>query len=78
MKLKRFAEVEGNEAQSKIMLTKLNKMAQLCETKTCRRKYLLNYFGEQADNYCGSCDVCLNKPELTDATVIAQKISVLL
>ena len=74
MKLKRFAEVEGNEAQTKIMLAKLEKMSRFCEIKTCRRKYLLNYFGDEAPDYCGSCDICLNKPVLKDTTVIAQKI----
>ncbi|GEO08515.1 DNA helicase RecQ [Segetibacter aerophilus] len=74
IKLKRFAEVEGNEAQTKIMLQKLDKMSKFCETKTCRRKYLLNYFGDEAPDYCGSCDVCLNKPVLKDTTIIAQKI----
>ncbi len=74
MKLKSFARVEGNEAQTKIMLQKLDKMAALCETKTCRRKYLLNYFGEDAPTYCGSCDTCLNNIELKEATLIAQKI----
>ncbi len=74
MKLKRFAEVEGNEAQTKIMLKKLDKISKFCEIKTCRRKYLLNYFGDEASDYCGSCDVCLNKPVLTEATITAQKI----
>ena len=74
IKLKRFAEVEGNVAQTKIMLQKLDKMVRFCETKTCRRKYLLNYFGENAPTFCGSCDVCLNKPDLKEVTVIAQKI----
>lgn len=74
IKLKRFAEVEGNEAQTKIMLQKLDKMSKFCETKTCRRKYLLNYFGDEAADYCGSCDICLNKPVLKDTTIIAQKI----
>ena len=74
IKLKRFAEVEGNEAQTKIMQQKLDKMVRFCETKTCRRKYLLNYFGEEAPAFCGSCDVCLNKPDLKEATIIAQKI----
>jgi len=74
IKLKRFAEVEGNAAQTKIMLQKLDKMSKFCEIKTCRRKYLLNYFGDEAPDYCGSCDVCLNKPVLKEATVIAQKI----
>lgn len=74
IKLKRFAEVEGNAEQTKIMLQKLDKMSKLCEIKTCRRKYILNYFGEDAPDYCGSCDTCLNKPVLKEATVIAQKI----
>lgn len=74
IKLKRFAEVEGNAEQTKIMLQKLDKMSKLCEIKTCRRKYILNYFGEDAPDYCGSCDTCLNKPELKEATIIAQKI----
>lgn len=74
MKLKRFAEVDGNEAQTRIMLQKLDKMSKFCEIKTCRRKYLLNYFGDDAPDYCGSCDVCLNKPVLTEATITAQKI----
>ena len=74
MKLKGFAQVENNPEQTKILLKKLDQMVQFCETKSCRRKYLLNYFGEQAPDYCGSCDTCLNKPELQDCTVIAQKI----
>lgn len=74
MKLKRFAEVEGNAAQTKIMLQKLDKMSKFCEIKTCRRKFLLNYFGDEAPDYCGSCDTCLNKPVLADTTVISQKI----
>lgn len=74
IKLKRFATIEDNPEQTKILLQKLDKMSRFCETKTCRRKYLLNYFGEEAPAYCGSCDVCLNKPELKDATIIAQKI----
>lgn len=74
IKLKRFAEVEGNEAQTKVMLQKLDKMTRFCEIKTCRRKYLLNYFGDETADYCGSCDICLNKPVLTEATITAQKI----
>ncbi len=74
MKLKGFAQVENNPEQTKILLKKLDQMVQLCETKNCRRKFLLNYFGEKAPDYCGSCDTCLNKPELQESTIIAQKI----
>ena len=73
-KLKNFARIEGNDAQSKIMLKKLDQMAAFCETRQCRRKYLLNYFDEPAANFCGSCDVCLSQEEKVDATIEAQKI----
>jgi ATP-dependent DNA helicase RecQ len=73
IKLKNFAQVEGNEEQTKILLKKLDQMVQFCETKRCRRKYLLNYFGETASDNCGSCDVCLSSRTLVDATLISQK-----
>ncbi|MCK9211453.1 MAG: DNA helicase RecQ [Ignavibacteriaceae bacterium] len=73
VKLKKFCEIEDNPAQSKIMLDKLNKMARLCETQTCRRKFMMNYFGEEYPNYCGSCDVCLSNYEKFDGTIVAQK-----
>lgn len=74
IKLKNFAQVEDNPEQTKILLDKLDKMVAFCETKQCRRKYLLNYFGEEAPDYCGTCDTCIHKPELSDQTVVAQKI----
>ncbi len=74
MKLKRFATIEDNPAQTKILLQKLQKMTSFCETRSCRRKFLLNYFGVEAPDDCASCDVCLNKPALHDATLEAQKI----
>ncbi len=73
MKLKKFATIEDNPEQTRILQQKLQKMTGFCETRQCRRKYLLNYFGEEAPDDCGSCDVCLNKPALHDATIEAQK-----
>jgi ATP-dependent DNA helicase RecQ len=73
-KLKNFARVENNPEQTRIMLEKLDQMAALCETRQCRRKFLLNYFGEEAPDSCGSCDVCLTEFEKVDATIEAQKI----
>jgi len=74
MKLRGFAQVENNPEQTRVLLKKLDQMVGLCETRSCRRKYLLNYFGEKAPDYCGSCDNCLDKPQLQESTVIAQKI----
>ena len=73
MKLQGFVEVEGNDEQSEVMLKKLNEMAEYGELRKCRRKYLLNYFGETAPDNCGSCDVCLSEFEMIDGTIIAQK-----
>ena len=75
MKLKKFAFNETSAAQTKIMMQKLERMADFCSTYKCRRKYLLNYFDEAFEAPCGNCDICLNTntEETFDATVIAQK-----
>ena len=74
IKLKGFAEVEGNKSQSEIMLKKLNTMGAFGDLKTCRRKFLLNYFSEDAiEEKCGNCDNCNKTFETFDGTIIAQK-----
>jgi ATP-dependent DNA helicase RecQ len=72
-KLKGFAEVEGNRSQTEIMLKKLNLMGQFGDLKTCRRKFLLNYFSEEMPEDCGNCDNCNTEFERFDGTIIAQK-----
>src|SRR3989338_8184388 len=73
LKLKKFAEIENDPVQSEIMLDKLRKMARYGEITTCRRKFILNYFGEDFDGNCNSCDICLTEFERIDGTIIAQK-----
>ena len=54
---------------------KLAKMVEYAQLSTCRRRFLLEYFGESwAGEYCGGCDLCLEPRENFDATEIAQKI----
>jgi ATP-dependent DNA helicase RecQ len=67
-KLKSFARVEGNEEQTRIALKKLDQMADYGNLTTCRRRFLLNYFDEKADHWCGNCDICLTKVEQYDGT----------
>ncbi len=74
IKLKKFAQIEGNEEQTAIALKKLGEMGRFGELVTCRRKYLLNYFDENTDEYCGNCDVCLSSVEMYDATTHVQKV----
>ena len=73
IKLKGFAEVEGNAEQSGIMLKKLDQMGGFGDLKTCRRKFLLNYFSEELIDDCGTCDNCNTEFEKIDGTIIAQK-----
>ncbi len=74
IKLKSFVSVEGNVEQTKIGISKLNKMADFCSSYLCRRKYLLNYFDELYNAPCGNCDICLGKKveNRFDGTIIAQ------
>ncbi len=74
MKLKKFAMIEGNEAQSDLMLRKLQQMADFAEMQKCRRQYLMEYFGESHDGNCNSCDYCLSDFENWDVTIEAQKL----
>ncbi|MFG2576322.1 RecQ family ATP-dependent DNA helicase [Streptomyces sp. NPDC048481] len=38
--------------------SRIEMMRGYAETPSCRRQYLLGYFGEQLDGPCGHCDVC--------------------
>ncbi|MEP7074697.1 MAG: DNA helicase RecQ [Acidobacteriota bacterium] len=73
VKLKGFAEVDGNATQSEIMVRKLNLMGEFGDIKTCRRKFLLKYFSEELAADCGNCDNCNTTFERFDGTIIAQK-----
>lgn len=45
------------------------------ETGVCRRKVLMNYFGEEyGDQNCGNCDNCLNPRERVEAKEDAVKV----
>jgi ATP-dependent DNA helicase RecQ len=48
-------------------------MVALAESVTCRRRVLLNYFGDRLEQDCGNCDVCQDPPAQFDATEVARK-----
>ncbi|MDN3646708.1 DNA helicase RecQ [Pontixanthobacter aestiaquae] len=54
--------------------TRLDMLASLVETPTCRRAVLLRHFGEKPEKACGNCDNCLSPPKVTDATETARKL----
>lgn len=53
---------------------RLKQMTLYCTTNDCLRKFILKYFGDKADNYCGKCSNCLTQFETIDITVDTQKI----
>jgi len=71
--VRRLIEMGGNEEQKRIENQKLNAMISFAEAVICRRKVLLGYFGEERDDFCGNCDICLEPPEVYDAKMDAQK-----
>ncbi|WP_431476546.1 DNA helicase RecQ [Massilia eburnea] len=66
-------ESEADENFKRVLSTKLDSMLGLCETLSCRRMRLLEYFGEPATP-CGNCDTCLIPPVSFDGTVPVQKL----
>ncbi|NIA55620.1 DNA helicase RecQ [Massilia sp. TW-1] len=66
-------ESEADENFKRVLSSKLDAMLGLCETLSCRRMRLLEYFGERSGP-CGNCDTCLIPPTSFDATVPVQKL----
>jgi ATP-dependent DNA helicase RecQ len=68
----RIGEVEPARQQGERV--RLQALGALVETPGCRRKILLRHFGDDAPDYCGNCDNCLNPPGAVDATEVAKKV----
>jgi len=70
-----FIDQIVDDAQRETARQKLAQILRFAEIQSCRRKFLLEYFGERWDQAnCGGCDVCLTPREEFDATEISQKI----
>ncbi len=89
MKQEYFINQKEDYSERNNARKKLQQLIEFCELASCRRKYLLNYFGEDwQDNNCQACDRCLTSAQLLrsninpdnvhekqfDATTISQKI----
>ena len=51
---------------------RLKQMTFYCHTADCLREYILRYFGETPENYCGNCGNCSRNFEEADVTREAQ------
>jgi len=71
IQLRKFTEGTATE---EFQLAKLERMQQFAEALSCRRKALLNYFGEYIYEDCGNCDICKTPPQYFDGTLLAQKV----
>ena len=69
VQLSEFAKQSG---QQDINFDKLRRMQEYAESSICRRRILLNYFGEQMDHDCGNCDICQNPPRKFNGTKLCQ------
>lgn len=68
-----ISQSEGSPQHRQNLSRHLDSMLALCESLTCRRQQILQYFGEESGP-CGNCDTCLNPPQAWDATVAVQML----
>ena len=66
-------ESDADPKHKRAERAKLDALLGWCEVTTCRRRHLLEYFGEMPQADCGNCDVCLQPPVTWDGTEVAQK-----
>ena len=66
-------ESDAPDEVKRLQKRKLDRLLGYAEATSCRRRILLEYFGEQTEP-CGNCDTCLRPVESYDGSVHAQKV----
>jgi ATP-dependent DNA helicase RecQ len=56
------------ETTQRVAQSRLDMMREYTETRSCRRQFLLSYFGEELDQPCGNCDTCAAGPRRPEST----------
>lgn len=72
---KRFADEIKDPQIRQLLRRKIEQMFTFCDSVTCRRVEIMNYFGERyLQENCGNCDICLGEVKYMEGTLIAQKV----
>lgn len=68
--------LEFDENRRKVDDSRIDMMRGYAETAGCRRRYLLEYFGETHPGHCANCDRCVAGADATPATPKAARSDV--
>jgi ATP-dependent DNA helicase RecQ len=75
LKQEYFIRQISDQAERENAEKKLAQVIEYAELRNCRRKYLIEYLGEEwSESSCDGCDNCTTPKETCDATEISQKI----
>ena len=68
----RFFISQKEETERRVAERQLATLVHYAESDRCRRFSLLQYFGEEAAENCGACDICMNGPcDKVDLIILA-------
>ena len=74
VKYSRFIDEKPDPHERQLAHAQLQQVLHYAESSACRRRELLQYFGETYDgDNCGACDNCLAPRDTYEGTVTAQK-----
>lgn len=65
---------EELEQKQQLDLERLDVMVNYCKTQECLRGYILDYFGQEHESFCGNCSNCSTETEERDITDQARMI----
>jgi ATP-dependent DNA helicase RecQ len=70
------AALEVQEMRERVDRSRVEMMRGYAETRSCRRQFLLSYFGETMTGPCGNCDRCRDAEHSSDAAANQPAIEV--
>jgi ATP-dependent DNA helicase RecQ len=64
------------EMRERVDQSRVEMMRGYAETRSCRRQFLLSYFGQTLAGPCGNCDRCLDSGQVGDTTVAEPALTI--